>query len=113
MKELRGTVCFSVFLGAAAWQIVIMATWYVEQRKWPRLEINAPGKIVMITRRLRVRKEIGCIIVDISEGGAQLAATSPIDCDEFYLEMNETPGRLRLCSVVRRLNDSRVGVRFV
>ena len=90
-----------------------MATWYVEQRKWPRLEINAPGKIVMITRGLRLREEVSCVIVDISEGGAQLLANSPIYCDEFYLEMNNTPRALRLCSVVRRINDSRVGVRFV
>ena len=91
----------------------IMGRWYVEQRKWPRVEINAPGKIVMITQGLRVRQEINCVVLDISEGGAQLAATSPIDCEEFYLEMDKAPGALRLCSVVRRLNDSRVGVRFV
>jgi hypothetical protein len=51
--------------------------------------------------------------LDISEGGAQLAATSPIDCEEFYLEMDGAPGALRLCSVVRRMNGTRVGVRFV
>jgi hypothetical protein len=90
-----------------------MGTWYVEQRRWPRFEVNAPGKIVMITHGLRVREEISCIILDISEGGAQLVATSPIDCEEFYLEMDKAPGALRLCSVVRRVNDSRVGVRFV
>ena len=67
----------------------------------------------MITHGLRVREEISCIILDISEGGAQLVATSPIDCEEFYLEMDKAPGALRLCSVVRRVNDSRVGVRFV
>jgi hypothetical protein len=86
---------------------------YVEQRKWPRVEINAPGKIVMITRGLRLKKQIDCVILDISESGAQLAAAAPIDCEEFYLEMNGAPGALRLCSVVRRVNDSRFGVRFV
>ena len=90
-----------------------MGTWYVEQRKWPRVEINASGKIVMLTRGLRVREEIHCVVLDISEGGAQLAATSPIDCEEFYLEMDGAPGALRLCSVVRRMNGTRVGVRFV
>jgi hypothetical protein len=90
-----------------------MGTWYVEQRRWPRLEVNAPGKIVTITRGLRVRQEINCVILDISEGGAQLVAKSPIDCEEFYLEMDGAPGALRLCSVVRRVSDSRVGVRFV
>jgi len=67
----------------------------------------------MITRGLRVKDEIRCVIVDISEGGAQLATASRIDCEEFYLEMDEAPGTLRLCSVVRRVNDSRVGVRFI
>ena len=90
-----------------------MGTWYVEQRKWPRVEINAPAKIVMITRGLQLRREINCVILDVSEGGAQLVAASPIDCEEFYLELDGAPGALRLCSVVRRLNDTRVGVRFV
>ena len=90
-----------------------MGTWYVEQRKSPRVEINAPGKIVTITRGLRVREEIHCVILDVSEGGAQIAATSPINCEDFYLEMDGAPGALRLCSVVRRVNESRVGVRFV
>jgi hypothetical protein len=85
---------------------------YVEQRKWPRVEINAPGKIVMITRGLRLKQQINCVILDISESGAQLAAAAPIDCEEFYLEMDGAPGALRLCSVVRRVNDSRFGVRF-
>jgi hypothetical protein len=86
---------------------------YIEQREWPRLEINAPGKIVMITRGLRLRQQINCVIVDISEGGALLAAATPIDCEEFYLEMDGAAGALRLCSVVRRVSDTRVGVRFV
>jgi PilZ domain len=90
-----------------------MGSWYVEQRKWPRVEVNAPGKLVMITRGLRVREEINCVILDISEGGAQLATASPITCEEFYLEMDGTPGALRLCSVVRRVSDNRVGVRFI
>ena len=90
-----------------------MGTWYIEQRKWPRLEVNAPGKIVMVTRGLRVGQEIKCVIVDVSIGGAQLIAAAPIGDEEFYLEMDEAPGTLRLCSVVRRVNDTRVGVKFV
>jgi len=91
----------------------IMGTWYVEQRKWPRVEINAPGKIIMLSRGLRVKEEVGCVIVDISDGGAQLSANSPIEEKEFYLEMDQAPGALRLCSVVRRINESRVGVKFI
>ena len=90
-----------------------MRTWYVEQRKWPRVEIDAPGKIIMISRGLRVRREVACIVLDISAIGAQLSATSPVDDNEFYLEMDSAPGALRLCSVVRRINDSRFGVRFI
>jgi c-di-GMP-binding flagellar brake protein YcgR len=90
-----------------------MSSWYIERRKWPRFEINAPAKIVMITHGLRVKKEITCTVLDISEGGAQLLATAPIECEEFYLETDASPGASRLCSVVRRVSDSRVGVKFV
>jgi len=90
-----------------------MVSWYVEQRRHPRVTINATGKLIAISQRLRLKKSIACTVVDISAGGALIDAASTIDDEQFYLEIDGDPGKLRSCLVVRRLGANRVGVKFV
>jgi hypothetical protein len=86
---------------------------HIEKRRWPRVEINASGKLILITDGLRIKQSVKCAIIDVSQGGALIDAHSTVSDLEFYLEIDTDPGRLLLCSVVRRLNDRRMGVRFI
>jgi hypothetical protein len=92
---------------------------YEDKRKYRRVEANAPGTIITIGSGLRVGKQIGCRIVNISEGGALIEAESPLNETEFYLEMKALPpnlrlaGTLRLCAVMRRVTSNLLGVQFV
>ena len=92
---------------------------YEDKRKYPRIEAQAPATIITIGRGLRVGKQVGCKIVNISEGGALIEAESPVTEGEFYLEMKALPqnlrlaGVLRLCSVRRRVASNVMGVQFV
>ncbi len=90
-----------------------MATRYVERRRSPRVEINASGKLILLTHGLRIKESIKCTVIDISQGGALIEAVSTVGDQEFYLEIDNDPGNLQLCSVVRRLSDRTVGVKFI
>ena len=82
------------------------------KRKYVRAEINSPGKIIRLNG-LRLAKNIGCTVINISEGGALLHADAPVTDAEFYLELNSESSSLRLCSLVRRLHGNYIGVQFV
>jgi c-di-GMP-binding flagellar brake protein YcgR len=85
---------------------------YLERRQSPRIEINARGKITVISRGLRIIKSVNCTVANISEGGALLSFKTPISENEFYLEIEDDPDRRFYCAVLRRLGKS-VAVRFV
>ena len=84
---------------------------YEEQRQFPRIEINTPGKITAISGGLRIAKSIPCTIVNISEGGALLSFTYPMLETDFYLQMDKKPAFHASCCVVRRVGNI-VGVKF-
>lgn len=90
-----------------------MSVRVVEMRKWARLETNTPAKIIIMSKGLHIKDVLDCIVINISEGGALIATHSPIVVNEFYLEENQAPDCLHLCSVVRRELLFKVGVRFV
>lgn len=90
-----------------------MSVYYQEQRQWPRMEINAPGKVISVNRRLRVEKIIPCKIIDISQGGALIELKHDDIENDFYLEMDSEPEKRMTCTVVRRDSLHRVGVKFV
>ena len=83
-----------------------------ESRRSPRLEINAAGTIILVSHGLRIGKVVKCLVINISDTGAFIHTDSPVNHPEFYLELNREPGRLRLCSLVRR-QDNKIGVQFV
>lgn len=89
-----------------------MATWHYEQRRSPRVTINASGRLVLISQGLRIKESIACRVIDISKGGALIQALSAVSDDQFYLEIDDDPGTLQLCSVVRR-SGNRIGVQFI
>jgi hypothetical protein len=84
---------------------------YEEQRQFPRIEVNTPAKITVVSSGLRISKSIPCVIVNISQGGALLAFTSPMLETDFFLEMDKTPPFRVSCCVVRRVGNN-VGVKF-
>ena len=90
-----------------------MTSYYQEKRRWPRVEINAPGKVIAVSRGLRVKRIIPCKVIDISQGGALLELKYDDIEDDFYLEMDSEPENRATCSVVRRVSTHRVGVKFV
>lgn len=90
-----------------------MGTWYVEQRRLPRVEINAAGRIILISHGLRIKKSVVCTIINVSIGGALIEAVSAVDDREFYLEMDNEPGRLQLCVVIRWIGANCIGVKFI
>jgi PilZ domain len=90
-----------------------MSVRVVEMRKWPRLEINAPAKIIVMSTGLHIKETLDCKVINISEGGALVVAESPITASEFYLEESGARETLHLCSVVRRESKFKVGVRFL
>ncbi len=90
-----------------------MSIRYVEQRKVPRVELNAAGRLILVSHRLRIKQRIDCTVVDISVGGALIDAVSVVKDREFYLEVDNDPGKLQQCLVVRGLGHFRVGVKFV
>src|SRR3569833_1179036 len=73
---------------------------HAEHRKNPRIEINAPAKILAISGGLRIRKSIDCTVINISEGGALLLAKQRINDAEFYLELQTHRADLHRCCVV-------------
>ena len=89
-----------------------MAIRYTEQRKWPRLAVNAPGKVINISSGLRIKRVAPCRVLDVSAGGAQLEIIGGECDDSFYLEVDSEPNNLANCLVVRR-SGNRVGVRFL
>jgi hypothetical protein len=86
---------------------------YVDMRKSPRIEVNASAKLIVISGRLSIKAAVDCTVVNISEGGALILTTMPIEETEFYLETSGASGRLYLCSVVRRESSYRIAVRFI
>ncbi|HWG05289.1 MAG TPA: PilZ domain-containing protein [Beijerinckiaceae bacterium] len=90
-----------------------MSTYYQEKRRSPRMEINAPGRVIAVSRRLRVEKVIPCKIIDISQGGALIELKHDDIENDFYLEMDSEPEKRMTCTVVRRDSLHRVGVKFV
>jgi hypothetical protein len=90
-----------------------MSVRIVELRKWPRLETNAPAKIIIMSKGLHIKDILSCTVINMSEGGALISTHSPIVVSEFYLEENHAPDCLHLCSVVRRESLFKVGVRFI
>jgi hypothetical protein len=89
-----------------------MATWHYEQRRSPRVTVNAAGRLVLISQGLRIKDSIACRVIDISKGGALIQASSAVGDDHFYLEVDDDPGKLQLCAVVRRTGN-RIGVQFI
>ncbi len=90
-----------------------MSTWYVEQRRLPRVELNAAGRVILVSHGLRVKESIGCTVIDISVGGALIDTVSVVDEREFYLEVDNDPGKLQQCLDIRRMGANRVGVKFI
>ena len=90
-----------------------MDTIYSDRRKYPRHKLNAPGQIVHLSRGVRLGTPVKCLVNNISRGGAVVYAESDVTASEFYLELDTEPENLRLCSVVRRVNDRRLRVEFV
>ena len=82
-----------------------------QQRQFPRIEINAPGKITAVSGGLRIAKSIPCTVVNISEGGALLSFAHPMLETDFYLELDKKPAFRASCCVVRRVGNN-VGVKF-
>ena len=90
-----------------------MVGYYIERRRWPRVEINALGRISTVSRGLRLAANtMRCKIIDISQGGALLEISSEKIEDTFYLEMDADPDYRATCNVVRRMGN-RVGVKFI
>jgi hypothetical protein len=90
-----------------------MSIRYIEQRRAPRVELNAAGRIILVSYGLRIKESIDCTVVDISKGGALIDVVSAVRDREFYLEVDNDPGKLQQCLVVRRIGQNRVGVKFV
>lgn len=83
---------------------------YVEQRRWRRFRIDAPGRI-LVMRGLHIKTTVHCTVIDVAEGGALIDPISTVVENEFYLELDKEPGKLRSCTVVRR-DGRRIGVKF-
>ena len=62
-------------------------------------------------RGLRIKATIKCTVIDVAEGGALIEPISMVVANEFYLELDKDPGKLRSCSVVRR-DGRKLGVKF-
>jgi PilZ domain len=90
-----------------------MSVRYTEMRRSPRIEVNGSAKLILIAGNLRVKDTIDCTVLNISEGGALIAAAKPIEETEFYLETTGVSRSLYLCAVVRRESQYRIGVRFI
>jgi hypothetical protein len=85
----------------------------IEKRKDVRVEINAPGRLIRLNG-LHLAKTVSCVVLNISETGALIQTDVPVTDEEFYLELNDVSSNLRLCTVIRRLHNSKyIGVRFV
>ena len=65
-----------------------MPRWFVEHRRSPRVEINASGRLIVVSQRLRLKENIACTVVNVSPGGALIEASSGVGEDEFYLEID-------------------------
>ena len=86
---------------------------YSDKRRYVRIEVNAPGKIITL-KGLHLARSFRCTVVNVSEGGALIHTDIPVVEEEFYLELYDGLSDLRLCSVIRRLHNSNyLGVRFV
>src|ERR1700677_2819527 len=84
-----------------------------DRRKDVRAVIDAPGKIIRLNG-LHLAKTIRCTVLNISDSGALIYAEAPVTDQEFYLELDSESSNLRLCSAIRRLNNSNyIGGRFV
>jgi hypothetical protein len=90
-----------------------MPKWYVEERRTPRIEINASGRLILVSPRLRLKDNVSCTVVNVSADGALIEASSGVGADEFYLEIDSQPGKLQSCRVVRRQGGNRIGVKFI
>ncbi len=87
-----------------------MSPSYLEQRRWRRFRIDAPGRI-LVMRGLRIATTITCTVIDVAEGGALIDPITTVVASEFYLELDKEPGKLRSCTVVRR-DGRKVAVKF-
>jgi PilZ domain len=90
-----------------------MDTIYSDRRKYRRQNRNAPGQIIRLSRGVQIGATVRCLVINISRGGALIDFESDVTAPEFYLELDTEPGKLRLCSVVRRVSDKRLSVEFV
>ena len=90
----------------------IMNTNYNDKRQNVRNEIIAPGQIIYLSRGLRLGKTVRCMVINVSARGALICAETDVTAPEFYLEFSTEPGTLRLCKVVRKLNDKKHGVQL-
>ena len=90
-----------------------MPNWYVEYRRSPRVELNASGRLILVSQRLRVKDSIACTVVNVSANGALIEVSAGVGEDQFYLEIDGQPGKLQSCRVVRRQGDNRIGVEFI
>jgi hypothetical protein len=90
-----------------------MAKYYIEQRRSPRVEINASGTLILLSQGLRVAGAIPCTVVNVSATGALIQASAAVEDEQFYLEVEGQPGKLQSCRVVRRPGGNRLGVAFL
>ena len=79
----------------------------VERRRYPRVRVIGVGKISVSEDE----PSMDCIVIDWSQGGAQLRLVEPENCpDRFTLFTRD--GKITECRVVWR-RDANIGVEFV
>ena len=78
-----------------------------ERRQFPRVRVIGVGKISVSEDE----PSMDCIVIDWSQGGAQLRLVEPENCpDRFTLFTRD--GKITECRVVWR-RDANIGVEFV
>ncbi len=83
-----------------------MLSGFLDKRKSERITVRTPGKIMLA----KSETAIDCIVLNLSDGGAQLHVRAPDLPDVFVLHLVES-GKRRHCRVVWR-QGAEIGVAF-
>ena len=85
----------------------IRLTVMIERRRAPRQEVNKPARIAFRGSR----PVIGCIVRNVSEGGAYLAVEASIELPDAFHLVFASSEPARACYIMWR-KETRIGVAF-